>query len=328
MTENILPADLQVRAPEREELEEVTELLVTCDIADYGEADTTVEDLLVEWERKDFELAGDARVVVTSAGAMIAYTDVWKRGSDIYITHNTCVHPAYRGQGIEPYLYHLAENLAGEHCAQFHAGEPCRVSTVSLNAENRHLLEQEGYHLVKQDWRMEITMNEAPPVPHWPEGLHVRTFVPGQDDRAVHQAVMEAFADLGHHRDTGFEEWERSTLKRQDFDPSLCFLVVDGEQVAGVILGYINPDMGWVRHLAVRRPWRGRGCGLNLLFEAFGEYYRRGLPRVGLVVNSRNVTGATRLYVHAGMHVVREFDTYQKILHVGKQADESQARFQ
>lgn len=316
MTNDTLPADLQVRAPEREELEAVTDLLITCDIADYGEADTTVDDLLAEWERKDFELAGDARVVVTSAGAMIGYTDVWKRKTDIYITHNTCVHPAYRGQGIERYLYHLAENLACGHCTHLQRGEPCRVSAVSLNAENRHLLEQEGYHLVKQDWRMEITMNEAPPVPNWPEELHVRPFVPGQDDRAVHKAVMEAFADLGHHRDIRFEEWERFTLKRQDFDPSLCFLVMEGEQIVGVVLGYIYPDVGWVRHLAVRRPWRARGCGLNLLYQAFGEFYRRGLRRVGLVVDSHNVTGATRLYVHAGMHVAREFDTYQKVLHL------------
>jgi len=316
MTNDTLPAGLQVRAPEREELEAVTDLLITCDIADYGEADTTVDDLLAEWERKDFELARDARVVVTSAGAMIGYTDVWKREADIYITHNTCVHTAYRDQGIERYLYHLAEDLARGHCSQFQTGEPCRVSAVSLNAENRHLLEQEGYHLVKQDWRMEITMTETPPVPNCSEGLYVRPFVPGQDDRAVYETVMEAFADLGYHRNISFEGWERSTLKRQDFDPSLCFLVMEGQQIAGVVLGYIYPDMGWVRHLAVRRPWRGKGCGLNLLHQAFGEFYRRGMHRVGLVVDSHNATGATRLYVHAGMHVAREFDTYQKVLHL------------
>src|SRR5260221_9737936 len=109
MTIASLPAGLQLRAPERQELEAITALMNACDLADTGEEDTTADDLLVEWKRKDFDLAADARVVVTPTGAIIGYTDVWKRGTDIYITHNTCVHPAYRGQGIERYLYQLAE---------------------------------------------------------------------------------------------------------------------------------------------------------------------------------------------------------------------------
>jgi len=88
----------------------------------------------------------------------------------------------------------------------------------------------------------------------------------------------------------------------------------EGEQIAGVVLGYSYPDLGWVRQLAVRRPWRSKGCGLNLLYHTFGVFYRRGLRRVGLVVDSENATGATRLYERAGMHVAQQFDTYRKVL--------------
>ncbi len=125
---------------------------------------------------------------------------------------------------------------------------------------------------------------------------------------------MEAFADLGNGRQQSFEEWERWAIKREGFDPSLWFMVVGGEQISGVVLGYIYPDLGWVRQLAVRRPWRGKGCGLNLLYHAFGVFYRRGLRRVGLVVDSENATGATRLYERAGMHIAQQLDTYQKVL--------------
>ncbi len=169
MIKDTLPAGLQVRSPGWGEIEAVTDLIVACDIADSGEADTSVDDVLAEWERKGFELAKDARVVVTSAGEIIGYTDVWKRETAIYITHNTCVDPVYRGQGIERYLYRLAEKQAGEHCAQFQGNKPCNIRTVSVTSATRQLLEQEGYHMVKQEWRMEITMNEAPPVSTWPE---------------------------------------------------------------------------------------------------------------------------------------------------------------
>ncbi len=55
-----------------------------------------------------------------------------------------------------------------------------------------------------------------------------------------------------------------------------------------------------------------------MLHEAFGEFYRRGKRKVGLGVDSESPTRATRLYERAGMHVVRQFDQYQKELRAGR----------
>ena len=67
----------------------------------------------------------------------------------------------------------------------------------------------------------------------------------------------------------------------------------------------------------MRRPWRHMGLGMALLLHSFREFYRRGTHKVGLSVDSQNLTGATRLYERAGMHVARQYDTYQKELRPG-----------
>jgi ribosomal protein S18 acetylase RimI-like enzyme len=69
--------------------------------------------------------------------------------------------------------------------------------------------------------------------------------------------------------------------------------------------------------LGVRRPWRKRGIGLALLRHSFNEFYRRGKREVGLGVDAQNLTGALRLYEHAGMHVDKAFDHYEKELRAG-----------
>jgi mycothiol synthase len=42
-----------------------------------------------------------------------------------------------------------------------------------------------------------------------------------------------------------------------------------------------------------------------------------GLKVIDFGVNSQNLTGATRLYERAGMHVARQYITYEKELRAG-----------
>ncbi|NIO68281.1 MAG: GNAT family N-acetyltransferase [Anaerolineae bacterium] len=106
------------------------------------------------------------------------------------------------------------------------------------------------------------------------------------------------------------------------FDQSLWFVAVDGEEIAGFSLCYSivaeDPDMGEVATLGVRRPWRRQGLALALLHHSFGELYQRGKPKATLGVDAQSLTGATRLYEKAGMHVQRRYDSYEKELRPGK----------
>jgi ribosomal protein S18 acetylase RimI-like enzyme len=97
---------------------------------------------------------------------------------------------------------------------------------------------------------------------------------------------------------------------------------MDGDEVVGVSLcngkTAEDPDMSYVMSLGVRRPYRRQGVALALLHHTFGECYRRGKRKVALDVDADSLTGATRLYEKAGMHVQRQSAVYRKELRPGK----------
>jgi mycothiol synthase len=162
---------------------------------------------------------------------------------------------------------------------------------------------------------MEINLAAEPPPPVWPEGISVRIFQPGEE-RAVYDVDMEAFQDHWDFFPVPFDDWREYFVGRSDFDPELWFLAMDGDEIAGTALcaGESRPNIGRVNVLAVRRPWRRRGLGKALLLHAFHELRRRGRPKADLNVDGENLTGAVRLYEHAGMHVARRDDSYRKEL--------------
>src|SRR5205814_435454 len=130
---------------------------------------------------------------------------------------------------------------------------------------------------------------------------------------AVRFAPGDAFADEWNFVHTPFDKWWQLRVAAPDFDPTLWFIVRDGDELAAV--ARCEPERsnaGFVGLIGVRKPWRRRGIGLALLRHIFGEFYRRGQPRIALGVDADNPTGATRLYERAGMRVAFEAVTYGK----------------
>ena len=189
------------------------------------------------------------------------------------------------------------------------------VVSNGINGRNRAaraLLEGHGYAAARTFWRLEIALATPPAVPVWPVGIAVRPCATDADERAAFAVVDEAMLDhWGHVRD-GFEGWASGRKARYGFDPALWHLATAGDEPVGAAITGFEGDTGWVRDLAVRRPWRGRGLGRALLLRALGEFHRRGTPRVALNVDSASPTGATRLYVGVGMTAVDEYVLYQK----------------
>ena len=156
---------------------------------------------------------------------------------------------------------------------------------------------------------MQIDLEEPPPVPDWPDGCRLRPFVPGQDDRRVYEFVMEAFRWPGYVPPS-FEDWRERMLDTESFRADLWFLLVaEGDELVGTALCVDYEFYGWVRNLAVAEAWRGRGIGAALLQHVFGEFYRRGQPKIGLGVDGKN-PDAYRFYERVGMRQVRQFVEY------------------
>jgi mycothiol synthase len=179
----------------------------------------------------------------------------------------------------------------------------------------RALLETRGYEPVRHFFRMVASLDRVA-APVWPDGVVVRTLRHGEE-RAVHAAHGEAFADHWDFALEPYERWLRNVVDTDRFDRSLCFIAAAGDEIAGICLCAAHlsgdPALGWVRVLGVRPAWRRRGLGLALLLHAFQAFRRRGCGRVGLGVDAGSSTGALELYERAGMRVDRRHDVYERL---------------
>ena len=311
-----LPEGYAVRAPRHEDAGEVAAMIHASDLADNGASDRSVEELLDDWHSLD--LAEEAVAVVAPDGTIAGYADLIN-SSFVTVSVYGYVHPDFRDLGIGAYLISWGERWTRERLPQ--APEDARVVVQHyinrLNETAQRLLESLDYAPVRGVYVMETELHEAPPQPHWPEGICVRTFVPGQDERPLFEAVEDAFRDMwGRPRGT-FERFVGMT-EQQSFDPALWFLARDGDEIAGATLCKTLAGEGWVNVVGVRRRWRNRGLGLALLRHALAEYQRRGVRKVALSVDAESITGAPRLYGRAGMHVRESYVIYLKELRPGR----------
>lgn len=183
--------------------------------------------------------------------------------------------------------------------------------------ELRRAYDAAGWRPIRYSFQMRIELDDEVPEPVWPDGLEPRNVREGEAER-VYEAHMDSFADHWDFRRQSFEEWSRYTTDSHRFDPSLWWLIDDGNELAAISLNSWHfsgdPQFGWVHVLGVRPVWRRRGLATALLRHSFRDFKQRGATRVGLGVDGENTTGAVRLYEQVGMRQVRRNDTYEKAL--------------
>ncbi|HEX9387028.1 MAG TPA: GNAT family N-acetyltransferase [Anaerolineales bacterium] len=289
---------------------------------------TDVQAARKEWESPGFDPAQDIRLIFAPNGQMAGYIEVWTTSKPlVHPWMWSRIHPDYEDLGIGAWLLHWAEQRALQELPNVPAGlrfAP-RVGTYREAEKPKRLFEDMGYHHIRSSYHMRINLDAPIPEAEFPEGIMLRTFNPETDAEAVYRADTDAFRDhfgfVEPPFEEGFKRFKYFMINYEGFDPSLWFLAMDGDEIAGVNLcrprTYDDPDLGWVGSLGVRRPWRKRGIGLALLRHSFNEFYRRGKRKVGLGVDAQNLTGALRLYENAGMHVQQAFDQYEKELRAG-----------
>jgi mycothiol synthase len=263
-------------------------------------------------EAPDFDPEHDALVAEADDGSIAVYGDLSDpSGQGRVIWLDVSIRPG----APEPAGGELLDALEHRAAALLAPTGRLKAYVHERDAVLGGLLAARGYGVVRHSFRMEADLSSEPVAPAWPDGITVRTFRPGDDDRRVYEVQEETFADQYDHEPLSYEEWRHWSFG-DTFDPELWFLAEDGDELAGILLGRSSRSgdetLGWVSVLGVRRPWRRRGLGRALLLHTFRELRARGKPRAGLGVDGSNPTGAVRLYEQAGMRVVRSYDHWER----------------
>ena len=319
--------DFMLRSPTLEDMPAVVEMLNACWSDTVGSRPFDMEEMRVDWASPGFDYTQDIRLAM-DGDQVVGHVSVWSRAPYVRNFVFARTHPAHRGRGIGAALTRWGESRVAENIplAPPNARVTIGCDNFSTHAAGAELLRELGYEHIRSGYEMKIEMASPPPTPRLPEGITIRSMIPNQEEEAVFRAADEAFRDHWGHVDRPFEEsfagWLHYVRNNPQHDPEFFWMAMDGDQIAGLALcvpkDTDDPDMCWVNSLSVRRPWRRRGVALALLHHAFGEAYRRGIRKVGLGVDASSLTGATRLYEKAGMHVYRQLDAYQKELRPGE----------
>jgi mycothiol synthase len=326
-----LPEGFTVRGAVLEDVNASLEMYNLWSQRVIGEDDITdVAAIRNEWLSPGFDPAEDIRLVFAPDGTLVGYIEVWTNGKPpVHPWIWGRVHPDYGGLGIGSWMLTWAEQRAARVLDKVPVDLRVapRIGIYGQAAESQKLFKDFGYQYIRSSYRMMIDLKSPPPEPVWPAGLTIRTYNPESDARAVYLADQDVFRDhfgfVPESVEEGLERFVHIATEFEGFDPTLWWLAMDGDEIAGICLcrphSYDDPDLGYVGTLGVRRPWRKRGLGLAFLHNAFDEFYRRGKRKVGLGVDAENLTGALRLYEKAGMHIHMQFDLFEKEIRPGKE---------
>jgi len=250
-----------------------------------------------------------------AAGCFVGYGEHWHAPDGLRSTMRVLVHPDWRRQGLGTSLLRIIEARARE------LGVPYLDTQIeSSQQEGRRFLESRGFQPVHYSWQMLLPAIAVAPLPEWPPGYTVRTFVPGRDEPASVQLENESFRDEWEYAPVvqgEIEGFVRSPSFRAD---GVIYALQDG-QVVGECWSWIDHEaiaqtgekLGDVWCLCVHPDHRQRGLGRALLLTGVHWLHQQGMVSCVLYVDGANDL-AKHLYESVGFRAVRTDIWYREEL--------------
>jgi mycothiol synthase len=317
-----LPEGWSTRRPTLDDIPEILKLAHASDMASVGEPDFTAEEVREALTAPNTDMSEDCWLALDESGAIVgwAYPDNSTGGPREFI--EVYVWPGRGAPAMRPLLELMMARVRERATLFGHDPYTVRAGAIPTETAWISALTDAGFSFVKQHARMQISLDGVPPIPPEPAaGVTVRPLRPHDeaDLRRFHAVTEEAFQD-SDHRATDFDTWRARIEAESTVSWDEWFVgEVDGV-FAGVLQSSdssVADDEGWVKYLAVLRPYRKRGVGEALLRRAFATYAAKGRRRAGLGVDLANPTQAARLYRAVGMHPLYEANIYQRTVEGG-----------
>jgi len=288
--------------------DEALDIARLCDIAEMGEADTDLEDVL-EWLRDD-----DAGAAVGVAGpdGLVGYAWTRKWPGHVAVDVDVRLRP-----GADPSMGPLLLERVRAEAARVDASRPVHMFVHVEDRVRQRWVQATGGTVVRHFWRMVTDLDADPPAPSLPPDVVIRPVANVEADlRTVADVIQTAFADhFGHAPDErpSYGEFVSRSFEAAGFDIGLWWLALVGEQPAAALIGrhFETEGTGFVNSLGTLAEFRGRGLGRALLLTAFREFRARGLARAVLGVDAANPTGAVRLYESVGMDAAHAWAVWE-----------------
>jgi mycothiol synthase len=316
-----IPAGFTVRAASADDAAAIADLINEVTVAEVGVPWTSEAEMRVDLTSPREAGTPPNVLLLDPEGSVAGYLQLYTSDRREFSTL-AFVPPRYWGRGLSAWLISHGEAQALGSSEGSDGPVRVHVSRFVNNEPAERLFMALGYLRIRTFWVMRIELATAQPQPvALPNGIRIRTFEGDMDERAVYDVLNEAFADHWGSGFETFERWRHTNVENETFDPTMWFLALDGDQVVGTACCTASTPRGGatgeVDYLGVRRAWRRRGIARALLLRAFDVMRVRGLTRCELRVDAENITGATRVYERADMHVVYSWDVWEKSLRAG-----------
>lgn len=297
-----------LRLPTLQDAQSVYDLMIRCDMRDVGFPDTDIEDLGHDWEQ--INLARDAWLAFDAKGTLHGYSAIlpWGEGARMVIFDDPGTEDSDLFLGLLLMCEKRAVNIIQEMNNSAKRGIYTHLSDSAVY--QRSILEEAGYRIKKYIFNMHKDLSGAQLDSELPQGFSIRTTISGQDEPAIHALMQEAF-DWRERERQSFEDWKKFMIHPDTFIADLWFLAVKDSEIIGTCLCFKQSNIGWIRQLAVKKPYRKLGIGSALLQHSFKTFRALGLSKAGLAVESVNAN-VVNFYLSAGMYKAVHLDEYVK----------------
>lgn len=296
-----------MRPATKDDAEAITEMFIEQETMMNGDPESTVEDLYDDWSSPGFDIERDTWAVSGDA-ELAGYAGIVKCiPPDTYVAYGG-VRPSHHGRGIGTFLFEAVERRAVES-AQGPASVRQWIDVKDAAAIS--IVDGRGYSFVRRFWRMDISLTEDLPTAAEPDGVVIRAFEKGRDERTAHEVLQKSFSEHWGFTPKSYEQGAASRWEAEWFRPDLSLVAEAGGEMVAVCINGPRLDDGFVEDIGVVKQWRGRGIAESLLRRSFSLFKELGFTRASLNVDSDNSTGAMRLYERVGMKPGTCYDVYE-----------------